>query len=227
LRILVNNKLRYTISTNASKFIGIDSGLLKNLYRFDISMPGFSQSSYNKIHGFNFEEVLRNIDQWILLIGPGKIQINFHVYQFNLDEIEGASDYFKQKGVKFFPYLAFIADYNVARAYLNHTLPQNLLEEASKELLLFYTDDLLSSAPGDYACPQLHILTIDEYCNVLTCCLISKADPNYSIGSLFTLSGTEIEQKKKDQNICGECMTNGISYWVHNISRPAFIQKYG
>jgi len=226
LQILVDNKLRYTLSTNASKFIELGHNLLENLQHFNISIPGFSQKSYNKIHGFDFEQILKNIDRWINLIGHEKIQVHFHVYQFNLDEIEVASNYFKQRGVKFFPYLAFFADYGLAMSYLNHNLPPKLLENASKELLLFYVDDLISSSPKDYTCPQRSIMTIDEYCNILTCCVISKADPNYSIGSLFSLSKKEIEQKKFNQTICKECMNNGISYWVHNVNCPVFIQKY-
>ena len=43
LQILVDKKLKYTISTNASKFIEVDPAILKNLERFFISI------SVNKI----------------------------------------------------------------------------------------------------------------------------------------------------------------------------------
>jgi MoaA/NifB/PqqE/SkfB family radical SAM enzyme len=226
LQILLEKKLRYTISTNASIFIELDPTVLKNLERFFISVPGFSQNSYDKIHGFDFKKILANIDRWINLIGPEKIQIQYHVYQFNLDEIETASAFFKHKGLNFFPYFAYFNDYQLSKSYLDHTLTQKMLDAASKELFLYYVDTQISRIPDNYICPQLSILTIDEYCNILTCCLISKADPDYSIGSLFSLSKHDIEQKKLNRRICKECMQKGISYWVNNMKRPFFIQKY-
>jgi MoaA/NifB/PqqE/SkfB family radical SAM enzyme len=226
LQILVDRKLKYSISTNASKYIELDYFLLKNLERFFISIPGFSQNSYNKIHGFDFKKILANIDQWITRIGHEKIQIQYHVYQFNLDEIEIASAYFKQKEVNFFPYFAYFNDYQLAKSYLENTLPQKMLYAASKELFLYYVEDQTSRKSCDYVCPQHSILTLDEYCNVLTCCLISKADSDYSIGSLFSLSKHDIEQKKPNQGICSECMQKGISNWVNNVNRPDFIQRY-
>ena len=225
LQILVDYNLKYTLSTNASRFLNLDSILLENLQQFFISIPGFSQKSYNKIHGFDFEKILKNIDLWIHLIGPDKIQIQFHVYQFNLDEIEHASLYFKQRSVKFFPYLAYFNDFNLTKSYLDHKLTPTILENASKELLLYYVDDITSSPLGNYQCPQQNILTIDEYCNVLTCCLISKADPDYAIGSLFSLSKKEIENNKQNQFICKECLKKGISQWINTVQRPEFLQK--
>lgn len=226
LRILSNKKIRYTISTNASKFLQLDPELFKKNIRFFISMPGFSQRSYDKIHGFNFQKIMMNIDKWIQLIGPERIQIQYHCYQFNLDEIKVASAYFRQKGVNFFPYLAYFNDYQLAKSYLDRTLPQKLLDAASKELFLYYIEDLTSGMRDDYICPQHSILTIDEYCNVLTCCVISKADPDYSVGSLFTLSKSDIDKKKTCQNICRECIQKGISRWQNNVYNPDFIHKF-
>jgi len=226
LQILIDKKLKYAISTNASKFIELDPAVLKNLERFFISIPGFSQNSYNKIHGFDFKKILENIDQWITRIGQEKIQVQYHIYQFNLDEIEAASAYFKQKGVHFFPYFAYFNDYQLAKSYLDHTLPPKLLDAASKELFLYYVEDQISGISDSYVCPQHSILTIDEYCNILTCCVISKADPDYSIGSLFSLSQHDIEQRKTSQDICNECLKKGISNWVNNVNRPDFIKNY-
>jgi len=226
LKILTDKKLRFVISTNGSFFTELEPSILNNLERVYISMPGFSQDSYDKIHGFNFRKILANIDRWIQIFHPEKIQIQYHVYQFNLDEIEAASIYFKQKGVFFFPYLAYFNDYQLATSYLDRNLSEQTLYTASKELFLYYVDALSSEIPDRYICPQHSILSIDEYCNVLTCCLLSKADPDYSIGSLFSLSKADIEKKKTRQEICRECIQKGIAAWVNNVKRPQFIQKY-
>jgi len=225
LHILADRNLCYTISTNAFNYTDLDEKSVKNLKKFFISIPGFSQKSYDKIHGFDIKKILVNVDRWISHFRE-KIQIQYHVYQFNLDEIGAASAYFKQKGVNFFPYLAYINDYQLAKSYLDRTLPQKMLDKALKELILNHVEEQLMQIPGSYTCPQHSILTIDEYCNVLTCCLLSKADPDYSIGSLFALSKEDIEEKKVNQRICIECIQMGISTWVNSVSRPDFIKKF-
>lgn len=224
LQVLSDYNLKYVLATNSSKFVQIDPNLLKNLHRLFISMPGFSQNSYDKIHGFDFKEILTNIGKWIKLLGPERIQIQYHIYQFNLDEIEKASEFFKKRGVNFFPYCALIADYNFAKSFLDNTLPREVSERISDELVLSYLPGYLTMLPENYSCPQHSILAIDEYCNVLTCCLLSKADPDYSIGSLFNLSSEEIEQKKTSRKTCKICIGKGIAFWIHNVYCPEFVQ---
>lgn len=57
-------------------------------------MPGFSQESYDKIHGFNFEKIKENIKKYandMELAGvKDKMWVAYHMYQFNLDEIYDA-----------------------------------------------------------------------------------------------------------------------------------------
>ncbi|MCS4454451.1 hypothetical protein JTT00_04835 [Clostridium botulinum] len=55
--------MSFALSTNASKVILLDNNELKNLKYITFSMCGFSQKSYDKIHGFNFEQIKRNISE--------------------------------------------------------------------------------------------------------------------------------------------------------------------
>jgi hypothetical protein len=142
--------------------------------------------------------------------------LSYHIYQFNIHEIKSARDFCSSKGLFFVPYIAYINDFNLAMAYLDGTMDYKLLERASKELLLYYVDNHIRDMPKDYYCPQFDILTIDESCNVLTCCCISKNHPDYSIGSLFDLSSDEIYKKKVSQDICIKCINIGLAYWAHN-----------
>ena len=65
LKILNRTKISFGISTNASRCVSVESGLLTNMSCLTISMPGFSQASYDKIHGFDFNKILCNIDKLI------------------------------------------------------------------------------------------------------------------------------------------------------------------
>lgn len=57
LHITQESGLVTNISTNASKVPQVDEEAAKAVNRILISMPGFSQKSYDKIHGFNFEQI--------------------------------------------------------------------------------------------------------------------------------------------------------------------------
>ena len=106
---------------------------------------------------------------------------------------------------------------------INKPFKGKLWRRIGKDLFLHYVDELIARTPQDYQCPQFNILTIDEYCNVLTCCVLPKDHPEYSLGNLFTLSSDDIRKGKLSQNVCSECVKLGISYWVHNPWVPSFI----
>jgi hypothetical protein len=55
--------LKYSISTNASIPLLFNEGgdSLRNLSNIIISIPGFSQESYNRVHGFRFDRIKKNI----------------------------------------------------------------------------------------------------------------------------------------------------------------------
>ncbi len=61
LQVLYDRHFHYVISTNASIPKPIQPHLLQNLDLVILSLSGFSQKSYNRIHGFNFEEIKSNI----------------------------------------------------------------------------------------------------------------------------------------------------------------------
>ena len=61
IEILLDHDLCYSFSTNASFPVYLNARELKNLSQAIISMSGFSQQSYDRIHGFNFEKIKLNI----------------------------------------------------------------------------------------------------------------------------------------------------------------------
>lgn len=227
LRILKTKNIHFRISTNASKVLKFERGLLTHLDHLTISMPGFSQESYDRIHGFNFNKILLNIDRLLSNFREAgftrKASIAYHIYQFNLGEIVLARDFCFKRKMNFSPMIAYINDYNLAISFLNKTLEYNKLDEMARNLLLYYVDELINKSPMDYNCPQYDILTVDSACKVLTCCNVAPDHQDYSIGSLFQLSREDILTKKKQQNICKECIGSGLAYWVHNLAAPKII----
>lgn len=230
LRILSRNNIDFGISTNASKAVHLDRDVLTNLRELKFSMPGFSQSSYDRIHGFHFETILDNIEILVKNIrkeeSPCRVTMLYHIYQFNVDEMRLAAEFCNENSIKFAPYCARLADYNFKKSYLDGSISRELLEKMSKDLFLHYIDELIATMPQNYECPQFNILTIDEYCNALTCCILSKDHPEYSLGSLFELSRSEIHDMKLSRKVCVDCIKSGVTYWTHNSLIPKYIDDF-
>ena len=206
---------KFVISTNAGFFPKLPRSLFKNLSEIVISMPGFRQASYDKIHGLRLDKVLLNVERIIDTVGNRRVNVCMHAYKFNTAEIDDARAYFRKRGVLFTVYPAFFNDYNQTKAYLTGSLPEAFLARAMDELILEGQPALLASRPEDYVCPQFDMLTVDEKGQLVTCCLAPKTSADYAYGTPFELTGEEILERKVTRNLCKECSALKIDYWVH------------
>ena len=213
--------LTFGLSTNASKFVEFQgSDLMERLRLFRFSMPGFSQSSYDRIHGFNFEMIKSNIAHILTNLREcgfrGEAQLAYHIYKFNQDELEPACQFASEHGINLLAYYAYLADFDVCMDYLSSKMPREQQEKASRELVLSYVEDLVAQMPQNYQCPQHTMLVLDEECNLLPCCIVGTDVGKYGLGNLFDLSLDEIRSLKTDQPFCKGCLSTGQCYVVHN-----------
>ena len=221
LGFLRDTELHCAISTNASRAVLFDEPrLLEHLDRLSFSMPGFSQASYDRIHGFRFDTVTDNITRLVESCRQsgftGIAEILFHLYRFNLDEVAPAAAFACSLDMHFLPFAAFLAGYDLMKGYLTGSMPDVEMKRASAELLLSDVAERAKAAPRDYVCPQYDILSVDERCNVLTCCALQSSHACYSVGSLFDLSADEIDRRRRRQPVCRECLDLGIPWLFHN-----------
>ena len=146
------------------------------------------------------------------------------LYQFNLGEIQSAINYCSHRRIGINITIAHMIDYYLREAFLDHSLSEAKLRLLSRDLFLYYVDDLIASMPSDYVCPQQqNYLNIDEFCQVVTCCSLSKNHPDYSPGNLFELSSEDIYASKVSQNVCKKCIRSGSAYWAMNPISPRFV----
>ena len=228
VEILNYRNIKFQISTNASKIPKLSASTsLKNLKSLSFSMSGFSQDSYNKIHGFNFELIKKNIIEILNTFKfrkyKGITTILYHVYQFNIGEYKAALSFAKNHNINIWPYYAGFNNYENTIKYLSKKLSYDLLEKASKDLILYYIDELLSKKPLNYRCSQFDVLLVDEYCNLLTCCALPKGNQSYSFGNLFELDLENIHNYKVSQKECFNCQKLNFDYWVGNIQASKFL----
>jgi len=226
LEYLNHRRVGFSLSTNASIKREFTPAMITHLRELSFSLPGFSQSSYDRIHGFDFSTIKDNIRKLVVSLRRlgygGQSKIFFHIYQFNLDEIAPARAFARELGAEFCPYYAFIADYNRARAYLEEKLSYRELKELGENLFLADMADKIEQMPATYRCPQYDILVLDENAEILTCCYLSKGHANYSCGSLFDDDLMAHLARREQQPECGFCLKSGLSYLVHHSATPAF-----
>ena len=224
---LSDQNIRFSLSSNLSVIPkNIDKDSFKSLENLTISMPGFSQNSYSKIHGFNFYKILENINTLSKIIPTEKMQVAYHLYQFNIAEIRLAQEYFKHSHIKVFSSFAYFNDYNMATNYLNNLLTREEMNQMAKELLLFYVDDLIAKMPPDYLCPQFQYMNIDENCNVIHCCVAPKNSKDYLVGEANSIDINKLNKRYKSA-ICKECNKTKLVYWAHNTGKISTEFIYG
>jgi hypothetical protein len=230
LKILARQKLRFAISTNSSRLKPLPQESLAFLDHVIFSMPGFSQGSYDRIHGFNFNEITGSIVQFVDDARSrgcsGRFRMAYHIYQFNIAEIPPAYEFCLEHEIEFTPVIANMGDFDLACRYRDGTLDTATLQKAGHDLLLYYVDSVIARRPADYACPQHSVLSLDEYANVLTCCAVPRKCDDYSLGSLFDLNADQIEVMKKNRNICGKCRSLGVDYWGSNPAIPTYVPLF-
>ncbi len=221
LEIITNRGLKYNLSTNCSIFKDLDARVLQNLNTVLFSMPGFSQSSYDRIHGFNFEKVKKNSRamtmSWRLKGFWGAITISFHLYQFNVYEVFEANKFAKELRINLAPNYATFNGPGLMRSYLMDSMDRETLKKSCSELFTYFLQDF--KRPENHYCQQFDALTINEYCEVLLCCGVERGLPAYSLGKLFDLSLDDIEYKKRSNAYCRECGELGMDYMGHVIPK--------
>jgi MoaA/NifB/PqqE/SkfB family radical SAM enzyme len=219
LYTLKNANQNFTLSTNGS-FLPkkLCSSLLDNLSYFRVSIPGFSQESYDKIHQLKFKKVLHHISLFSEMVPANTLEVLFFVYKFNLKEISQAYEYFNSHNIRFrlaMPHLMYIND---AIEYLTDKIDPAKKQKIENDLFIEHIKPLILCREKQDICHYLrNELVIDEYSNILRCCALSKDSEYYSIGSLFELSRDEIfDMKNRGCDICSNCISAGVPYWYDN-----------
>ncbi|MBD5523514.1 MAG: radical SAM protein [Lachnospiraceae bacterium] len=222
---LAEQKQKFSVSTNASKVQLVQrKDAYKNCCTFIFSMSGFSQASYDRIHGFSFERIKKNIimlNENIKEHGfSGDGSVSFHVYQFNHDEISNAKKFSQDLGLRFNPYYPYFNGNSMTEEFLENRMDAEVLKEAMEELHITHVRELLKKRPEDYRCFLENIISIDCEGNLVLCCAADSKLVDYSWGSIFQVSSFEQMKTKRKEMLqsqsCQRCRRLGIDYWMGN-----------
>lgn len=222
---LAEQEQKFSVSTNASRvqLLNVNEAY-KTCCAFTFSMPGFSQESYDRIHGLSFEKIKRNIETLNANLWQtgfsGDASLSFHVYQFNTHEIEAAREFAKSLNLRFNPYYPYFNGNSMTEDYLEGRMGIETVNEAKQELYLSHVEKLLQQRPSDYRCFLENIISIDDKGDLVLCCASDEKCKDYKWGTIFNINSFEKMKIKRQEMLksssCQKCRQLGIDFWMGN-----------
>jgi len=231
IEIINNHGVSAAISTNLN---------VKDSYDFErllgarpagmrVSLSGFSQAVYKRGHaGGDIELVKRNLVSLARArdkvgIHPPSIEVFFHVYAYNVSEIELMRAFCENLELTFSTVYAQI--FPVEKII---KISQGVVSEEDKtflETLAFPLDKAIgiTSRIGTKNCRWLdRVLAINVIGDVMLCCA-SSMDAVNTIGPFLELSIDEIQARRSRHQLCGPCLDLGIpDYFESSALTQAF-----
>jgi MoaA/NifB/PqqE/SkfB family radical SAM enzyme len=230
VRSLNNRDLAFCISSNFGRLPRLEPELsMRKLQKIVISMPGFSQASYDKVHRLPFAEVIKNIEtglrDWRERGSDGEAIMSMHVYRWNLDELPAASKFCRENRIVFSPFYGSFADVKMTREFLAGTLSTNAHARVERDCFTELLREHIKNKPKTYSCvQQTDRLNISERGEAILCCGAPRAgDPfesGFVLGDFLEMTADQIMKLKRSASVCGNCLASGLAYLAAEPIRP-------
>ncbi len=221
----VNHKVY--LSTNASVYKSLSSKAINAITYMFISMPGFSQTAYNRIHGFDVRKIKANIENFVRdfkkYSQPGFIQLRQHIYQWNPEEIPMCARFAARLGVDFYPYYAYVAHYDLFKKYKFGQLDRETEQEINNNILTYYLHNYKNEP--DFECPQFDMLSLDESANVVACCNLAKNCDKFVLFNIFDENAKEKMCARINMEECQYCFQTGLAQISHTAGIPLWANE--
>lgn len=214
----VNQK--FGLSTNASVFRkAVDKDTYRRCESIIFSMPGFSQDSYDRIHGFQFEQIKENIVHFkedMLAHGfEGRFIVAAHKYRFSEKELPYLEEWADKNGFEVNSYFPYLAGNSLVVQYLEKELTDDEMKEINQDLFLNWEMD--GEDLGRFINPLCDQMTIDEYGRFTLCCAADPNEEDYAAwGDIFDVDSYEkyrrLKRKMLECKACKQCRKYNIAY---------------
>ena len=211
-------QIPFSLSTNASLVARFKPRSFANARDLLFSMPGFSQSSYDRAHGFKFRTIVENIKT---LVRNAKLAgftytptLVYHLYRFNTQEIKQAMKFAAHVGLSFTTVPAMFNAFDMYFDYMSNTLDEKIMERARRDLFLLPQDQVFNLRPSNYVCASIRTtlaISADGQLNSGCCARLDK-DDEYRMGDILTMRLADIHNKLDSHPTCRKCQTLGADF---------------
>ncbi len=215
LDFLRSRKLFVGISTNGS--IVLESKvLLDHVNLLCISMPGFTQQSYDRVHGFSFKKIVHNIKSIVENAKksgcyPDNIRLYAHKYKQNKDEIKPIMAFAEYLGIKVMATSAFFNCFEYSKQYIQNTMPEHILKQARRDLFLLDREHFVKPETpfmSKINCNQWRILTLSHRGRPSVCCGVDLESEAYELFDFKDhphITYEKINEIRKNHHFCQLC----------------------
>jgi len=232
LKSLEDKGLSAGLSSNFIVKPNIEKELLSAISGLTLSLSGFSQETYGKIHGAQLEKVLNNFE-WLYerfrkYSPETKISVSWHRYLFNEHELWKAYKYFKRPGINFVPEIAYYDDAQEMINFLRGKLSEDRMLQGRNDLFLNYLHKLIDRhrrQTKNYYCQQWDRIVIDERGQLLLCCGVTGYDSKHVLGKVLEMSAKDIWKGKSSDPFCKRCISTGFARFGNTIRSYWFLGK--
>ena len=227
LREIRIRNLPCLLSSNLNVLHDPERLLAENPDQFRVSLSGFTQAVYEIGHrGGDIEVVKANMRRLAKAkseTGSGtRIEVLYHRYLHNVDDIVPMADFAKSLGFEFRTHLAYLTivekviEFSEGRA-----TPQDQEIIARLALPLDRALEVSSREQRSKTCRLLEDnVTLDVKGNVMLCNGSSMAGANV-IGSFLELPLVELQKRRRQKMLCRSCMKLGLVDYFH-LASPEF-----
>lgn len=220
------------ISSNLIYLPKLEPDSLRLLTGVGVSLSGFSDNSYGRIHGKNLRAVLDNIDRLYLMAIDAKCRwrphVLWHRYRFNESEMSTAERFFRNRNIGFQPSIACLNGIDLAMDfYFDKRMDRSERKKIEADLFTEYMREIHHRLrDGKYLCPQWSYLNIDEDANLLLCCGWSTSVRQSVLGSFLEMNEKQIRNLKTTASLCSKCIERGVAQFGHSDLKDRLLDEY-
>ena len=220
------------ISSNLIHLPKLQARALRLLTGIGVSLSGFTDDSYRRIHGKKLKTVLENINKLYLMAVKADCRwrphVIWHRYPFNEREMSVAKKYFWNRGMEFLPSLACLSGIDLTIDYFfDDNMKKAERKKIEQDLYVDYIRYILALSKTDnYECPQWSYLTIDENARLQLCCGWSNTVKQSDLGLLFDFSTKDIKALKRNSPLCSKCISLGIAKFGNSVLKDRLLDVY-
>jgi pyruvate-formate lyase-activating enzyme len=205
------------VSSNLSLKADLEAIIKANPTWFRISLSGYGESMYSKNHvGGKWELVKNNMKQLSLLrdtFSPSTfIEVNYHVYNYNIDGIEPMRNFCENIGLSFHPNYAFLDPLDILFSRCSGVPLPPEAEQGCKNLVIEIDAaiEIGKKIPGT-TCVAETSLVIQSNLSVLRCNHIFANPANIIAPNFLETPLTEIIDAIPNSSLCKQCKELGLN----------------